>query len=183
MTSVHRHLDRRSPLVLDIQELGRRPGTMREVSRTIPAPADLGLEVIGVPEGSDIDLDLRLQAVVEGVLVTGSAATQLRGQCSRCLTDIVEDAVFDLQELYFYPGHQVDEDESLIIDDAIDLEEPLRDAVVLELPFTPLCSEDCLGLCSECGADLNDDPEHSHEARVDPRWEKLVELDVQSSDD
>lgn len=178
VTPDHRHPDRRSPLVFDIHELSRRAGTMREVKRTVPAPADLGLELIRVPEGSDVDLDLRMEAVVEGVLVTGTATAQLRGECSRCLSQLDEDASFTLQELYFYLGNEVDEDESLIIDETIDLEEPLRDAVVLELPFTPLCDEDCPGLCPTCGFNLNDDPAHGHEAVVDPRWEKLAALDV-----
>lgn len=174
----HHPLDRRSPLVLDVQELQRRPGTMRTLKRAIPAPAALGLEVIGVPEGSDIDLDLRMEAVVEGVLVTGTATVQLHGECVRCLTEIDESDSFDLQELYFYPGHEVGEDESVIIEDAIDLEEALRDAVVLELPFAPLCMDDCLGLCPECGFNRNDDPGHAHARKVDPRWETLVGLDV-----
>lgn len=176
--SPHRQHDRRSPYVIELQELQRRPGTMRTLERTIAAPADLGLEVIGVPEGSDIDLDLRLEAVVEGVLVTGSAAVQLHGECSRCLAEINEPDSFDLQELFFYPGHEVEEDEPQIVDEAIDIEEALRDAVVLELPFTPLCMEDCLGLCPDCGFNRNDDPDHAHAEKVDPRWEKLAGLDV-----
>lgn len=183
MTPDHRHPNRRSPLVLDIHELSRRAGTMREVSLTVPAPADLGLEVIGVPQDSDVELDLRLEAVVEGVLVTGTANAQLRGTCSRCLAELDEDASFTLQELFFYPGHEVEEEDSLIVDETVDLEEALRDAVVLELPFTPLCSDDCLGLCPTCGFNLNDDPDHGHEAVVDPRWEKLAALDVNADND
>lgn len=151
---------------------------MLEVHETVPAPADLGLEVIGVPQDSDVDLDLRVEAVVEGALVTGIASVTLHGECVRCLTDIDEDATFDLQELYFYPGHEVEDDESIVVDDLIDLEDALRDAVVLNLPFAPLCTEDCLGLCPDCGARLNDDPRHSHGERVDPRWEKLFDVDV-----
>lgn len=180
--TTHRHLDRRSPLVFDTQELQRRAGTMREVTRSIPAPDDLGIEVIAVPQGSDIDLDLRLEAVVEGVLVTGTATAQLYGECARCLDRIEQWKTFDLQELYFYPGHEVEEDDSVIIEDAIDLEEALRDAVVLELPFTPLCKDDCLGLCPDCGFNRNDDPDHAHAEKVDPRWEKLAELDVEETD-
>ncbi|CAL8977514.1 putative protein [Tessaracoccus sp. O5.2] len=176
MSPVHPHPDRRSPLVLEVHELARRTGAMKQVSTTVPAPADLGIHMIGVPHGSDIELDLRLEAVTEGVLVTGTADVQLHGQCSRCLDDIEGEASFDLQELFFYPGHEVEEDESVVVDETIDLEEALRDAVVLELPFTPLCEEDCRGLCPECGVNLNDDPEHSHGQRVDPRWEKLADL-------
>lgn len=159
-----------------MHELARQAGTMKQVTTTVPAPADLGNEVIGVPQDSDIELDLRFEAVTEGVLVTGTATVQLRGQCARCLDDIEEQGSFDVQELYFYPGKEIEEDESLIVDEMIDLEEALRDAVVLELPFTPLCEDDCLGLCPECGAALNDDPEHTHGQRIDPRWEKLTGL-------
>lgn len=181
MAPIHQHPDRRSPLVFDIQELSRRAGTMREVQRTVPAPADLGLAVISVPEGSDVDLDLRLEAVVEGVLATGTVTVQLHGECARCLTEVEDEKSFDLQELFFHPGREVDEDESLIKDEMIDLEAPLRDAVVLELPFTPLCREDCLGLCPDCGVSLNDNPDHEHEAVIDPRWAKLAGMDVDNS--
>ena len=152
---------------------------MREVERTVPAPADLGLAVIAVPEGSDVELDLRLEAVVEGVLVTGTATVQLVGECVRCLTEVTDEMSFDLQELFFHPGREVDEDEPLVEDELVNLEPVLRDVVVMDLPFAPLCREDCAGLCPECGADLNEDPEHEHELDVDPRWSKLVDLDVE----
>ena len=73
-------LDPRAPLVLDTRELGRRAGSQREVSPTVPAPADLGIEVLRVVEGSPVDLDLRLEAVLEGVLVSGTAAAALEGE-------------------------------------------------------------------------------------------------------
>jgi len=152
---------------------------MREVERTVPAPADLGLEVISVPEGSDVELDFRMEAVVEGVLVSGTAAVQLRGECVRCLTESSDEMSFDLQELFFHPGREMDEDERLVDDESVNLESVLREAVVLDLPFTPLCREDCAGLCPECGANLNDDPDHEHDPDIDPRWSKLVELDVE----
>lgn len=176
VSPVHHHPDRRSPLVFEVLELARRAGAMKQVSTTVPAPADLGTEMIGVPQGSDIELDLKFEAVTEGVLVSGTANAQLRGQCARCLDDIEDEVSFDVQELYFYPGHEMEDDESQIVDDMIDLDEALRDAVVLELPFTPLCEEDCLGLCPECGFNRNDDPEHDHGQKVDPRWEKLAGL-------
>ncbi|MBB1513712.1 DUF177 domain-containing protein [Tessaracoccus sp. MC1627] len=176
VSPVHPHPDRRSPLVFEVHELARRAGTMKQVVTTVPAPAALGTEVIGVPQDTDIELDLRFEAVTEGVLVTGTATVELHGQCARCLDNIEEQASFDVQELYFYPGNEIDADESLIVDETIDLDEALRDAVVLELPFTPLCEDDCLGLCPTCGADLNDDPDHTHGLQVDPRWEKLTGL-------
>lgn len=180
MSSSPRHPDRRSPYVLDVLELGRQPGAMKEIRVTAPAPAELGSDVISVPQDSDVDLDLRLEAVVEGVLVTGTALAEVRGECSRCLEPIEGKQSFELQELYFHPGNAVDEDESLVVDEAVDLEEALRDAVVLELPFTPLCDPDCLGLCPDCGFNLNEDPDHGHADKVDPRWGRLAQLDLGS---
>jgi len=84
----------------------------------------------------------------------------------------------DLQELYVYPGVEPDDDlASRLQGDLIDVEPVLRDAVVLDLPFQPLCRDDCAGLCVECGANLNENPEHRHEAELDPRWAALRTLE------
>jgi uncharacterized protein len=174
-------LDPRAPLVLDTRELGRRPGSQRRKSFSAPAPADLGIEVLRVPEGSPVDFELRLEAVMEGVLVTGEAHASLVGECARCLGEIHEQTVADFQELFVYEESDTattaeDEDVSRLDGDLLDLEPLLRDAVVLTLPFRPLCREDCPGLCIECGARLADDPGHHHDAPVDPRWAALQQL-------
>lgn len=167
--------DARSGLVLDTHELSRRAGVLKEITRAVEAPEDLGIDVIGVPPGSPIDLDLRLESVVEGVLVTGTATVRLRGNCARCLDEITTQEVVDLQELFCYPDKETDDAEALHIEgDLIDLEPVLRDAVVLDLPFTPLCQPDCAGLCPDCGANLNRDPEHGHAEPIDPRWAGLT---------
>ena len=174
------HLDPRSPFVLDTHELGRRPGSMRRVQRTIAAPVDLGTEVIGVPSGDDVELDLRLEAVMEGVLVSGAVRTRVVGECVRCLDGVVDDVDVSLQELYVYPARAEvaaengdDEEDVRELDgDLVDVEPALRDALVTALPFQPLCRIDCPGLCSLCGAHLADDLEHSHET-LDPRWAAL----------
>jgi uncharacterized protein len=161
---------------------------MRKVSRSLPAPAGLGIEVIGVPDGSAVELDLRLEAVVEGVLVTGTVKAGLSGECVRCLEPIEQKLDTDFQELYYYPEgtnrfataeEDEDEEASRLEGDLFDLEPVLRDAVVLALPLQPVCQEDCLGLCSECGARLSDDPDHHHDA-VDPRWAALQGLSAPS---
>jgi uncharacterized protein len=172
-------LDPRAPLVLDTGELGRRPGSQRTRTLTAPAPADLGIEVLHVPEGSPVEFDLRLEAVMEGVLVTGTARAGLSGECVRCLETIERELDADFQELFVYDDKDVadEEDEiSRLEGDLVDLEPLLRDAVVLALPFRPLCREDCPGLCPECGARLADDPGHQHEDAIDPRWAALREL-------
>ncbi|MGA8247228.1 MAG: YceD family protein [Nocardioides sp.] len=168
--------------MLDTRELGRRPGSQREVSRTVPAPADLGIEVLGVPQGSPVELDLRTEAVMEGVLVTGTARAALEGECARCLEPVSDEIEVRFQELFAYDDQGVDPDEELEVSmlqgDLVDLEPLLRDAVVLALPFQPLCKDDCPGLCVECGARLADDPGHVHDAPVDPRWEGLTRLEL-----
>ncbi len=179
-------LDPRAPLVLDTRELGRRPGSQRELDLSVPAPAQLGIEVLAVPEGSPVELDLRLEAVIEGVLLTGTATAALEGECVRCLEPIEDEIHVRLQELYVYPeqhdkaaehdDRELDDETSLLEDDLLDLEPLLRDAVVLALPFQPLCMDDCPGLCTECGARLADDPDHSHDAPIDPRWAGLQDL-------
>ncbi|QOC93094.1 YceD family protein [Micromonospora craniellae] len=174
-------LDPRSPLVLDTRELPRRPGVLRAVTRVVPAPADLGVELIGVPEGADLDLDLRMESVSEGVLVSGTVSGPVRGECGRCLREINDSVSVTIQELYAYENSTTDvttEDDEVgrMQGDLIDLEPAVRDAVVLALPTNPLCRQDCPGLCLDCGVHLVDLPaDHSHQ-QIDPRWAGLSQL-------
>lgn len=157
---------------------------MRTVSRTVPAPAGLTGELVGVPEGSDLAVDLRLESVSEGVLVSGTAQVTLTGECARCLDPISQELEVDVQQLYLYPGNEVaaDDDEvERLVDDMIDLEPLLRDAVVLALPLAPVCRDDCPGLCPDCGARLDDvGPDHRHD-QVDPRWAGLRAMSTDNS--
>jgi uncharacterized protein len=175
------HLNPRQPLVVDTTKLPRQPGATRALQRVIPAPADLGLELISVPEGSDVELDLVLTSVSEGVYVSGRVRGTLTGECGRCLNEISESFDVPIAELFAYAEstteETTDEDEvGRMQGDLIDLEPAVRDAVVLTLPTNPLCRPDCPGLCPECGVHLDDLPaDHSHEA-VDPRWAALRNL-------
>jgi Predicted metal-binding, possibly nucleic acid-binding protein len=118
-----------------------------------------------------------LESVGEGVLATGTVEATLEGECSRCLDPIKEELLLDVQELYFYPDKEADEDASRVsAEETIDLDPVVRAAVVLSLPFSPLCRDDCAGLCPDCGANLNDDPDHDHPDRIDPRWSALEGL-------
>jgi len=173
-------LDPRSPYVVNTHDLGRRPGVMRERRLSVPAPADLGVELMGVPSGSPVEMDLRLESVMEGVLLTGTAQVQLTGECARCLGPIEDDLEAALQELYVYPESEAEEDEAARLDgELLDLEPLLRDAVVLALPFRPVCRPDCPGLCVECGIRLADQPDHHHQNGVDPRWGALAVLQTE----
>lgn len=173
--------DPRSPLVLDTRELPRRPGALRTVERVVPAPSDLGVELIGVPEGADLDLDLRMESVSEGVLVSGTVSGPIRGECGRCLREINDSVTVTIQELYAYENSTTDvttesDEVGRMQGDLIDLEPALRDAVVLALPTNPLCRQDCPGLCPDCGVHRDDLPaDHSHQ-QIDPRWAGLSQL-------
>ena len=170
-------LDPRKPLVIDTRELGRRPGSMRKVRRTAAAPDLLGTEMIKVPVGAELELDLRIEFVMEGVLVSGGVTAPLEGECGRCLDPVATAIEVEVQELYAYPESDVTDDEgSRLVGDLLDLEPVLRDAVVLALPLTPLCEDDCPGLCVECGARLADGDCGHRLAPVDLRWAALSDL-------
>jgi uncharacterized protein len=177
------HLDPRAPLVVDTRDLPRRPGLMRTMSRTVPAPAELGFDFIGVAQGSDLMLDFRLESVSEGVLVSGTARAELTGECARCLDPLTSPLEVEFQQLYVYPGNEIDDEDDetgRLIDELADLEPVVRDAVVLALPLAPLCQEDCAGLCPECGARRADvGSDHRHEIE-DSRWAALRTLDAGS---
>ncbi len=167
-----------SPWVFDTRVLGRRPGTLRAVRIAAPVQEPMGLDVVAVPPGSDVDLDLRFEAVAEGVLVSGTAAATAVGQCARCLIDLTEPVIARIRELYAYPDSATaatteDDEIARLVDDLVDLEPVVHDEVVLALPMAPLCRPDCPGLCVECGERFDDlEPGHSHEI-LDPRWAAL----------
>src|SRR3954454_21236297 len=164
---------------VDLRELGRRAGSMREWDKTIPALAGWGIEMIGVPEGAPVHLHLRLESVMEGVLVSGTVDVPVTGQCARCLDPVEDTLELDVQELYAYAGSTTEatsgEDEVRRIEgEQLDLAPLVRDTVVLTLPLSPTCSPDCAGLCVDCGERLDALPaDHSHEV-IDPRFAGLA---------
>ena len=185
-----------------MRQLGRQAGSALTQTRIVPAPDDLRLELIGVPVGTDVALEVRFEAVSEGVLATGTAIAPLAGECARCLAPLTSSVTTGFQELYLYPDgrhdkhdkhdrytkhdeqEEQDAEELYYLDgDLLDLEPAFRDAVVLALPMSPLCREDCPGLCAECGAPLADaGSDHRHDAAVDPRWAALQQLTEQGND-
>ena len=156
---------------------------MRSYPRTIPAPdepARFGLEGIYVPPGAAVELDVRLESVTEGVYVSGTVRAPLAGECVRCLDPLTDEIAVELGELFAYPDsvtdETTDEDElPRVVEETVDTQQTVRDAIVLALPLAPLCRPDCPGLCADCGekwADLP--PGHGHET-LDPRWAALRE--------
>jgi len=188
-TSRSHAAQRREPdaaFVLDVRSLGRRPGTMKELRRTAVAADRLGLEMIALPEGAEVELDLRLQAVSEGVLVTGTVTAPTAGECSRCLEPFTDSQELYLTELFAYPDsatEQTTEDDEVyrLVDDTVDLEPVIIDQLGLELPLQPLCTPDCAGLCPECGVRMAiAGSDHGHEI-LDPRWAGLAKFAPESS--
>ena len=169
----------RSPLVFDVSRLGRRPGVMLTVTEAVPSPSRIGLDLIAIQPGAELDLDLRFESVSEGILVSGNVSAPTAGECSRCLEPITGDVEITLTELFAYPDSITEstteaDEVGHVVDQSVDLEQPIIDAIGLALPFTPLCTPDCPGLCPECGVALaGAESNHGHDL-IDPRWAKLA---------
>lgn len=171
-----------NPFVIDT-ELRREPGNSRRLETAITLAERLGTDVIAIPAGEQVHLDLLLESVMDGILVSGTVSGTLQGECVRCLRPLEDAFEAQVTELYAYPDtlepHEEDDEEDpvpVVEDDTIDLTDLVVDAVVLDLPFNPVCREDCQGLCAECGINLSENPGHRHEEPVDPRWAALKEL-------
>jgi uncharacterized protein len=221
----------RGALVFDMRSLSRQAGSARSRKLTVPAPEDLRLELAGVPVGAGVELDVRFEAVTEGILVTGSATAPLSGECARCLAPLTATVTASFTELFLYAdqhprrsretrdarrdhdkhdkhdkhdnrdkhhkhdqhdrrdqhewyldNEEPDDEERYLDGDLLDLEPTFRDAVVLALPMSPLCRDDCPGLCVECGVPLAEaGPGHRHEVAPDPRWAGLKQFGNQAN--
>lgn len=164
----------KTPYTVDVYDLMHRPGEMRDRSIDIVVPEEFGNAMIGVKAGSELRVELRMESLHDGILVSADIDGTAAGECGRCLIDIEQAVQVEIQELFAYSSDEAFEYE--VHEDMIDLEPVIRDAVVLSLPFQPVCQEDCLGLCPQCGVRLLDNPGHEHENPVDPRWAALGSL-------
>ncbi|MGB8402747.1 MAG: DUF177 domain-containing protein [Mycobacterium sp.] len=170
----------KNPLAIDISRLGRRPGSLMTYTETVPSPSRIGLELLAIEAGAPLTLDLQLQSVSEGVLVTGSVSGPTVGECSRCLAPISGDVEISLTELFAYPDSATEatteEDEvGHVVDDFVNLEQSVVDEIAMTLPFSPVCTPDCPGLCPDCGVRLAETADHHHD-KIDPRWAKLAAM-------
>jgi uncharacterized protein len=164
----------KTPYTVDVRDLMHRPGDMRERVLDVTVPEEFGNAMIGVRAGSALRIDLRMESLHDGILVSAEVDGTAAGECGRCLIDIEQAVQVEFQELFAYSSDEAFEYE--VHEDTIDLEPVIRDAVVLSLPFQPVCQEDCLGLCPVCGVRLLDNPGHEHETPIDPRWAALGDL-------
>jgi uncharacterized protein len=186
---------------LNTYELPRRAGEMKEYELDIIVKEKFGVDLISVPVGEVIEVDARLESVTEGVLLSADVYAVAQGECIRCLDPVEIVIERKIQELYNYEptnergkkkrksstedltSEDLDAaDEFMMEGDILDLETPIRDAIVLSLPSNPLCSQDCLGLCPECGGKWAELPEdHAHEV-IDARWASLGGLTLEDPD-
>jgi uncharacterized protein len=160
---------------IDVRDLVGHPGQSREVRVDEPVEG-LSTGLATVPEDTPVEAALLLESVVEGILVSGPLRGCMRLSCARCLKTFEQPFDVSVNEL-FIPGRADDGDEYPLPDDgAIDIEPMVRDAVVLSMPFSPLCRPDCQGLCERCGGDRNLGECTCGPAPADPRWEALGEI-------
>ncbi|HEV3131023.1 MAG TPA: DUF177 domain-containing protein [Acidimicrobiales bacterium] len=161
------------PFVVQVAGLRKVAGTTRHEARR--GVID-GLGVVGVvvPEGSPVVADVELSSYPGGISAVGTFSAPWVGECRRCGGPVSGTVTAAVRDRYA-PDGSGDEDAYPLNGGELDLEPLARDAVLLELPLAPLCSEDCLGLCPRCGTNWNEstcgcDP-HS-----DPRWSVLDSL-------
>ena len=160
-----------NPFNILVRDLVGQPGMMRELVVDVPAPEQWGESLVAVVEGAPVELDLRLESVHEGILATGEVDVVATGECGRCLDDMAIELQVEFQELFAY--HLDEACEYEVQDDHVNLEPIIRDAVVLALPFQPVCRPDCPGLDPQTGAKLAEQPELTTTDVRDPRWAAL----------
>ncbi|QHC60778.1 YceD family protein [Rathayibacter sp. VKM Ac-2760] len=147
---------------------------MREHRLDLDAPEAFGEGIVAVRKGAPLDLDVRLESVHEGILASVQVSAEAVGECSRCLTDISLPVDVEFQELFAYSSDEAFDYE--VHDDHVDLEPLVRDAVVLSLPFQPVCRPDCPGLDPVTGERLAESSVSEPEAQRDSRWAALAGL-------
>lgn len=181
----------RSPFRFNTHDLPRRAGEMREYHLSITDHGGLGFDVLSIKKEQPIDIDLKIESVSEGVLASAHVESIAVGECGRCLEPLEFEISEDFQELFEYEkdhrkkknnkkSSEEDEEDELEVrqmdGDEIDLDGPIRDAIILNLPQNPLCRVDCKGLCPDCGEKIESLPaDHTHE-KVDVRWAALGDL-------
>jgi uncharacterized protein len=159
---------------VDVTDLLGHPGTSRELHLSEPV-AGLSTPLAEVPANVPVSVDTLLESVVEGILVSGNVVARATLRCARCLTEFGAEIGVDVQELFARGGAEEEDDAYPIGEGTLDLVPMVRDAIVLNLPFSPLCREDCRGLCPRCGGDRNFG-ECTCGPEIDERWAPLQRL-------
>ena len=160
---------------MNVADLLRRPGTTREVHLEVPVS---GLENPSATVDADqpLTIELRLESLTGAIVASGRVRGQWRAVCSRCLLPLAAD--FDLKLREVFEEDPIEDETYPLHHEEIDLEQPIRDLVVPDLPLVPLCDDACLGLCPSCGANRNEEPCHCGSESRDPRWDALRTLRI-----
>jgi uncharacterized protein len=162
------------PLVLNVVELLRRPGTRRSVQTVVDARRlTLGGDAT-VADGTPVEVDVVVESLTDGVTVNGEVRTMWAGVCRRCLGPANGPVVADVHELY--QVHPTSEEAFAFDGEQLDLRPMVRELVLMELPAAPLCRPDCAGLCPTCGVDRNTVQCQCEADHRDPRWAALDAL-------
>ena len=178
-----------SPWAVSVAQVASRPGQSKEIDATFPAPSGIGDEIVGVDEGADVSVVGSFDSIVDGLILNARISAPVHAECTRCLKPIQRDWTVNVTSFFPYEdksaagkggkagkngkeeevdiiaGEDEAEDTDPLLDGGAwaDLEALLRDTLVEELPLQPLCKPDCKGLCSQCGIDLNENPDHQHD--------------------
>jgi uncharacterized protein len=162
--------------------MGEPAGSVRDLHVAAP-PLDLGEDLVQL---RDLAGDLRLTRTNRGLLVQGTLRSAIAQTCSRCLRDIEWPVEIEFDEealprIDFASGLPVDmaeEPDALRLTDhhELDLEDEVRDGLLLAEPIAPLCRADCPGLCVVCGLELGSGPHDHPDEDIDPRLEGLRSL-------
>lgn len=144
-------------------------------------------------EAHDVKGNVKITRITQDLLVQGNVSAQVDAVCGRCLDEFRLPVSGTLEEQYeptvdIETGHSIRRAEDEEVDDTafeinqnheIDLTEPVRQALLVAMPISPVCREDCAGLCPNCGANLNDGPHSCQTETVDNRWAALSELKIE----
>jgi uncharacterized protein len=163
----------KTPFTIPVHDLMHRPGEHREKELKIVLPERLGEGLVAVQAGETLHLELRMESLGDGILASAEVETVATGECGRCLERIELELEVEFQELFAYSLDEAFDYE--VHDDHVDLEPLIRDAVVLALPFQPVCRPDCAGLDPETGSPLAE-PLDGPAPELDPRWAALRDL-------
>ena len=159
-----------SPLVVNVAELLRRAGSVREIDRQIESEI-FKFDDARIIVGSQVQVSLTLEALTDGIVVRGSLRAEWSFECRRCLRPLSGQAEVEVQELY--QAVISDPDAYPITGEQLDLLEMARENVLLAVPLAPLCRADCPGLCPQCGSDLQTARCSCSREQRDDRWAVL----------
>jgi uncharacterized protein len=163
--------------MLDVHALLGHPGAARTID-LLGTIDGLATELVAVPDDAMLGGPLSLESVIEGVFVAGTVTGTWRLRCARCLTDETRPFTVEIAELVTpiaSDPDDADDDDYTLVDEQIDIDQIVRDAIGVEMPFAPLCRPDCQGLCPRCGGNRNLGECPGHDA-TDPRFAVLSDL-------